>query len=353
MSRPKFITSITALAALFYTPIAGYAQPRTRELTITLFGRTAHLNLSVGTLGLTIILILAVLLAVVAILAALARHRATQAEVANRKLEREIGERKRAQEEVTALNAELREKVKLLGRANADLEEFTFAASHDLREPLRLMVSYSQLLLRRREGSTDPVEREYAEYLRASADRMRGLIDGLLNYSRVAHDSADAPTHSDAAAVAQEAVRLFADVILESGATVRIDPLPAVAVGATPLLQLFQNLIGNALKYRKAGEQPRIHISAVEAGGEICFAVRDNGIGIEPEFHHQIFGLFKRLHGNKYPGLGIGLASCKRVAEHCGGRIWLESKPGAGSTFYVALPAVGAASRIAAGGSVA
>jgi signal transduction histidine kinase len=220
-----------------------------------------------------------------------------------------------------------------------------------MREPLRLMVSYSQLLLRRREGSSDPVEREYAEHLRASADRMRGLIDGLLIYSRAAHDSADAPTRSDAAAVAQEAVRLFADVIQESGATVVIDRLPAVAIGATPLLQLFQNLIGNALKYRRAGEQPKIHISAVEAGGEVCFAVRDNGIGIEPEYHDQIFGLFRRLHGSEYPGLGVGLASCKRVAEHCGGRIWLESKPGAGSTFYVALPAVEAASRSAARGS--
>lgn len=243
------------------------------------------------------------------------------------------------QEEVRRLNEQLREKEELLSRSRADLDQFAWTVSHDLKEPLRLVSSYAQLLIRRRENSPDPDEQDFVEYIRAGVARIHTLIDGLLVYAGAARRQAETLGAADANAVAAEAVRSFVDVVEETGATIKIDPLPAVRANPPELLQVFQHLIGNGLKFRKPGEPPRLCISAAESDGEVRFAVRDQGIGIKPEHHDRIFVLFQRLHGSEYPGIGLGLALSKRLLEAHGGRIWLESEPGASSTFYFTLPA--------------
>lgn len=242
------------------------------------------------------------------------------------------------QAEVRHLNEQLLEKVDLLSRSRADLDQFAWTVSHDLKEPLRLVSSYAQLLIRRRENSPDPDEQEFVEYIRVGVARIHALIEGLLEYASAARRQTELPGVANANVVAAEAVQSFGDVVKETGAMITIGSLPAVKVNPPELLQVFQSLIGNALKFRKPGESPRLRISAAESDGEVRFAVRDHGIGIKPEHHDRIFMLFQRLHGSEYPGIGLGLALCKRLVEAHGGRIWLESEQGASSTFYFTLP---------------
>jgi light-regulated signal transduction histidine kinase (bacteriophytochrome) len=261
-------------------------------------------------------------------------------EAANRRERRQADlEIHRLNSELQRLNAQLQEKLELLSRSNAELEQFAWAASHDLKEPLRTVVSYCQLLLRRRQHSVDPEELEFMQYIRGAVDRMHALIDGLLAYSRAMYEPLETARRTDAGAVAAEAVQVFQDVIEQTGAIISIDPLPPVTVHEAPLLQVFQNLIGNALKYRRTGVPARIRISGFAESGQVRFAVADNGIGIKPEHYERIFVLFRRLHGSELPGVGVGLALCKRLVERHGGRIWIEAEPGAGSTFYFTLPA--------------
>jgi PAS domain S-box-containing protein len=225
-----------------------------------------------------------------------------------------------------------------LERSNAELETFAYVASHDLQEPLRMVASYVQLLQRRYEGKLDEDADEFIGYAVDGAQRMQALINDLLSYSRVggaaiAHDPVDLE-----AALARATARLEA-VIEESGATIRHDRLPTVTGDEAQLVQLLQNLLGNALKFRGAAA-PEIEVRAERGAAEWTFSVADNGIGIEPQHAERIFGMFKRLHTREeYPGTGIGLTICEKIVERHGGRIWVSGVPGRGSTFYFTLPA--------------
>lgn len=224
-----------------------------------------------------------------------------------------------------------------LRRANEDLQQFAYSASHDLQEPIRNVAVYSEIVARRYDKFLDDDGRQFLGFLREGGRRLATLVGDLLAYTRASMAELSA-TELDSNIALQNARASLAEAIRESGAEVTSDPLPKVSMGEVHLQQVFQNLIGNALKYR--GEAPpRIHISALERGSMWCFSVADNGIGIDPRYKETIFGVFKRLHnGDQYSGTGIGLAICQRVVERYGGRIWVESEPGVGSTFYFTVP---------------
>ncbi len=248
-------------------------------------------------------------------------------------LEAEVRERKRAEQA-------LAEKAEELTRSNVELERFASAASHDLQEPLRMIASYTQLLAKRYHGKLDADADEFIGYAVEGATRMQGLVNDLLAYARVGtRGKPFEPT--DCSAVLARVISDLRIGIEEGGATVTQEPLPTVAADPSQLGLVFQNLVGNAIKFR--GEAPpRVHVSAQRNGGEWVFSVRDNGIGIDPQYFDRLFQIFQRLHARaEYPGTGIGLAICKKVVERHGGRIWIESAPGKGSTFLFTIPAKG------------
>jgi len=224
-----------------------------------------------------------------------------------------------------------------LARSNAELEQFAYVASHDLQEPLRMVSSYTQLLLRRYGERFDGDAKEFMDYIVDGAARMKQLIEDLLAYSRVGTRGGRFRPVACEEVLGRVLVNLRA-AIEASGATVTHDPLPTLQADDSQLAQLLQNLIGNALKFHGAGA-PRVHVGALEHDAEWEFFVRDNSIGIEPQYYERIFMVFQRLHDKgEYPGTGIGLAICKKVVDRHGGRIWVESKPGEGSTFRFTLP---------------
>ncbi len=243
---------------------------------------------------------------------------------------RDITERKQAQRELERHAAEL-------SRSNAELEQFAYVASHDLQEPLRMVASYSQLLARRYRGKLDSDADEFIEFIVDGANRMQALINDLLAFSRVGtRGKPFEPT--DVADVVARAISNVQVAIEDAGATVDVGPMPALNADSAQLVQLFQNLISNAIKFR-GDEPPRVVISAEPADGEVTFSVSDNGIGMDPQYAERIFLLFQRLHTKReYPGTGIGLAICKKIVERHGGRIWVESTEGEGCTFHFTLP---------------
>lgn len=225
-----------------------------------------------------------------------------------------------------------------LRRANSDLEQFAYTASHDLQEPLRSIKIYGELLTNRYGSRLDGQALEFLEFLRTGASRMEMLVRDLLAYTQVTRPNAPAEV-TDANDALSTTLANVQGAIVESGTTVTFDPLPPVRVHSTHLRQLFQNLIGNAIKYRSPERTAAVHVSAERQGDFWVFTVSDNGIGIQPEYREHIFGLFKRLHsGDEYSGTGIGLAICQRIVERYHGRIWVESEPGHGSRFMFALP---------------
>lgn len=234
----------------------------------------------------------------------------------------------------------LKRRTEELARSNRDLEDFAYVASHDLQEPLRMVVSYTQLLAQRYRGRLDSDADDFIAFAVDGAKRMQRLINDLLVYSRL--DRVDAVVHAaDARESLEEAVAMLAGVIEESGARVETDgTLPMVRVEHGQLVQLFQNLIGNALKFRSE-RPPRVKISAVLGAGEATFRVEDNGIGIDPQYFDKVFIIFERLHGAEVPGTGIGLALCRKIVLRHGGRIWIESEPGQGAAFCFTLPLPG------------
>lgn len=235
-------------------------------------------------------------------------------------------------------NETLKKQAVELARSNAELEQFAYVASHDLQEPLRMVASYTQLLAKRYQGRLDGDADEFIAYAVNGVTRMQSQIQDLLKYSKLGKKEMDfEPT--DCSAVLGRALVNLKVAIEESGATVTSDPLPAVTADGNQLVQLFQNLISNAVKFHNH-ERPLVHLSAKRNGKEWLFSVRDNGIGFEPQFSERIFVIFQRLHAKGvHPGTGIGLAVCKKIVERHGGRIWAEAEPGQGATFYFTIPA--------------
>ena len=256
-------------------------------------------------------------------LAALQRQLAAQ----NLQLQREIHTREQAEA--------------ALKRSNAELEQLAYVASHDMQEPLRMIASYLQLVERRYADQLDADGKEFIGYAVDGAKRMQALIQDLLAYSRVG-TKGHPPAPVDAAAVLRTALAHLELAINESAATITADPLPWVMGDGGQLLQLIQNLLANAIKFRGTAP-PRVHVGCQPDGDSWRFEVRDNGIGIDPEFAERIFVMFQRLHSRSaYPGTGIGLALCKRIVERHGGRLWVEPAEGGGSVFKFTLPQVAA-----------
>jgi signal transduction histidine kinase len=234
---------------------------------------------------------------------------------------------------------EMRRRQEILTRVNKDLEQFAYSASHDLQEPIRNVSIYSDVLSMRYGEMLDPPGLEFLGNVKEAAVRMQTLVSGLLSYTQAASISDEGCEPNEASAALQGALSILAEAIGRSGASVTYGRLPAVRVREIHLQQIFQNLIGNAIKYRK-DEPLHIHIGSERKDGYWLFFVSDNGIGIGDEYREQIFGIFKRLHTHKkYPGTGIGLAICQRIAERYRGRIWVESELGKGSTFFFTFPA--------------
>jgi PAS domain S-box-containing protein len=254
------------------------------------------------------------------------------------KIARDITERVQAAERLAQLNDELRRSNDELARSNDDLARFAFVASHDLQEPLRMISVFSQLLVKTYADRLDERAGVFVSNIVGGTQRMRDLLADLLAYTEVGAALQQTGEPVDLNAVMETVRQDLKASIDESGATVTACSLPALKVHRAHLVSLFQNLIGNAIKYR-GSEAPRIHVSVEEKDGNLQFAVSDNGLGIEPAYHEKIFIAFKRLHGNTIPGTGIGLAICQRVVERYGGRIWVESELGRGSRFIFTLPA--------------
>jgi signal transduction histidine kinase len=249
----------------------------------------------------------------------------------------DITARKRAERTLREHARKLSEYAKDLERSNAELEQFAYVASHDLQEPLRMVSSYCQLLQRRYKDKLDADAEEFITYAVEGAARMQRLINDLLAYSRVG--TRGKPFEPiDCNEVLAVALANLQAVVTETGARITQDPLPVVSGDGVQLVQLFQNLLGNAIKFR--GETPpQIHVTAKPDGGGWLFSVTDNGIGIDPQYRDRIFVIFQRLHERgRYPGTGIGLAICKKIVERHGGRIWVEAAPGGGSTFSFTIP---------------
>jgi PAS domain S-box-containing protein len=235
-----------------------------------------------------------------------------------------------------AAEADLLQNVQDLNRSNQELEQFANIASHDLQEPLRMVASYTQLLSRRYKGKLDADADEFIAYAVDGASRMQRLIQDLLAYSRVGSKAGNLHDISSENALRQ-ALQNLRGVIQDSGALVTHDPLPSVMADEIQLIQLFQNLVGNAIKYQRPGT-PRVQIAAVHSERKWTFSVQDNGLGIESQYFERIFGMFQRLHKREeFAGTGIGLAICKKIVERHGGRISVESQIGQGSTFRFSL----------------
>jgi PAS domain S-box-containing protein len=225
-----------------------------------------------------------------------------------------------------------------LKRSNDELQQFAYIAAHDLQEPLRMVASYTQLLSKRYKGRLDSDADEFIAFAVDGAHRMQRLVEDLLAYCRVGTAGNEFRDISSDAAL-ELALSNLQGAIQDSGATITHDPLPRIVADSAQLVQLFQNVVGNAIKYRSAAP-PLVHVSAENKNGrEWVFSMRDNGLGIGRQYFEKIFVMFQRLHGrNEFSGTGIGLALCKKIAERHGGRMWVESEPESGSTFYLALP---------------
>jgi signal transduction histidine kinase len=235
--------------------------------------------------------------------------------------------------------AELEDAQARLANANADLKQFAFVASHDLREPLRMVNIFTQLLLQRHIDQSNSDAQELAGFVRTGVNRMEALLSDLLSYSRVIHDESTRPNNRfDISLAISDAMTSLVVEIGKSSAEVIIGPMPIVSGNRTQLSLVFQNLLSNSIKYAKPGGTPHIEITALPRGSEHLIQFTDNGIGFEQKYSERIFDLFQRLNDSNVDGTGLGLAISRRIVEQHGGRLWAESNPSLGSTFYLALP---------------
>jgi len=245
----------------------------------------------------------------------------------------DISERKQTEERLKQITAEMQ-------RSNTELEQLAYVISHDLQEPLRMVSSYTQLLAKRYQSKLDADADEFIAYAVDGAKRMQTLLHDLLEYSRVGTRGKPFCL-VNCEDIVKQAMDNLKVAIEESGALVSHDTLPTIKADEGQLIRLFQNLIGNAIKFHRQ-EPPRVHISAKRRCNVIIFSVKDNGIGIDPQHTQSIFEIFRRLHTKEeYPGTGMGLAFCKKIVERHGGRIWVQSQPGEGSTFCFTIQVTG------------
>jgi len=276
---------------------------------------------------------------------ALALPRPSELQLANDALAREVSERKEAEDQVRKLNEELELRVRArtaeLERSNKELEQFAYVASHDLQEPMRMVTTFTQLLARQYQGQLGADADQFIGFALSGASRMQTLIADLLEYSRSDRPEVNQTTVVNATDAVKAAVDNLKGLIAETGATVVFGELPELRASRTQLIQLFQNLIGNGIKYRR-DVPPRIEVAATRDGSYWVFSVTDNGVGIAPAYQEKIFNLFQRLHGRDVPGTGLGLAICRKIVQSHGGRLWVESEPGQGSRFSFSLPDVAA-----------
>lgn len=248
------------------------------------------------------------------------------------KIARDVTEQVKARQDLEKAN-------ELLARSNADLEHFAYSASHDLQEPLRMISIYSEMLQRKFGGKLGANGDEYIGFILEGAARMEQLLKDLRTYAHSAKMGDEGAQDLDSEEILRRTLVSLKPAIDSNQASITHGPLPRVRMYEFQLEQLFQNLIGNAIRYRSE-RTPEIHISAEWRGGMWQFSVQDNGIGIDPQYREQVFGIFKRLHSAaEYPGTGMGLAICQRIVERMGGRIWVESESGRGSTFLFTVPA--------------
>jgi light-regulated signal transduction histidine kinase (bacteriophytochrome) len=258
-----------------------------------------------------------------------------------RELEQQLAEAERTEQRLTAELADADTKLadlnSQLRRANFDVEQFAFSASHALREPLRNLALYTELLKRKPNLALDAETREYLSIVLENARRMELLFRDLLAFIEIKDSSASA--EADANAVLQEVLADIGDSIHETGAVVMAGPLPVLCISRAQLFRLLRNLIDNAIKYASPGVRPRIHVDSYSSGPDSVVCVRDNGMGIAAQHQERVFELFKRLHGSdEYEGTGLGLAICQKIVEQHGGRIWVDSEPGKGAAFCFRLP---------------
>jgi light-regulated signal transduction histidine kinase (bacteriophytochrome) len=227
----------------------------------------------------------------------------------------------------------------LLERSNEELQGFAFTVSHDLQEPLRTIKSYAELLSRRYRGQLDGDADEFIRFITDAAGRMTQLIKDLLAYSQAGRADRTRIEPTQLANVLQWALMNVDALAKETGAVITYDSLPLIEADQMQMVQVLQNLIANAIKFRRPDEPPRVHIGSERQNSEWLLSVNDNGIGMEPQYAERVFGVFKRLHGKEVPGTGIGLSICRKIIEAHGGRIWLESQPDQGTSVKFTLPA--------------
>ena len=248
-------------------------------------------------------------------------------------IHQEVKQRRRMEKKLKQTMTELK-------RSNDELQQFAYVASHDLQEPLRMVASYVQLLAKRYRGKLDQDADDFINYAVDGAVRMQGLINDLLAYSRVGTRGRPFES-SDLDEIFERAVGNLQASVVETGAQIDHEPLPTLVVDRVQFTQLFQNLVGNAIKFHN-DTPPHVQVAAERKNGEYILSVKDNGIGIDPEYADRIFMIFQRLHDrSEYKGTGIGLAICRKIVERHGGRIWVESEPGQGATFYFTVPVKG------------
>lgn len=260
------------------------------------------------------------------------------------RLQAEISQRQRAEKELREMNEKLErrvaERTAALRRSNEQLEQFAYAAAHDLQEPLRNISNSLGLVRRLHAGQLNTDAVRWIDFSVEGAQRMHDMVKDLLTYSRAVDGLGSPENPVSAHQAVQTALANLTIMIATAGASIDVGPLPSVFVLETHLVQIFQNLVANSVKYRQKDIRPEIRISASRTGPEWQFSVADNGIGFDPQYSDKIFGVFRRLHQrNEYQGNGIGLAICARIVSHYGGRIWAESAAGQGASFHFTLPA--------------